>query len=610
MQQNSQVSEGNILLGLFSPMTSQHLPQGFRSLQDAGVSSNFESLLHGKIAQYESSIGEKVDINHVLESFPAALDMAVEIPGQALPSDSTRFVGGSTSQVMPNSNGQETNTDQIVLPAGGKTFPQEQQILQMRAGKVGASANFHIEPQPQSLATDVKGAEQLNAMPRPQTNSSTAHQLAFTASSENPSNFNPVPKRTADTFVQKNPNQTASATNNLVNQQIEANANQLPPKNGNTAAVSGQPTASESVIQDKNRFADNPQFTGLNMVDGRLVANKFSPQQNSASYQSVLNQDAVEVGTAVKTPLSNIPSQQNPTPYQPGFNQRDTEIGVAAKTASDLSNEVTAIVEKQGVKPLPEKIPNLSTPTDRQLPPGFVSQVKGEESDIPAFLKLDTSREMSEGQLSKIDLINLAKEPAGSQINTTKPATQIAANNFAVEVAEPLVEREGLTETNPLKSTADKLQNLPLSVAVNQRGWGDAFSSRIQWLASNNVNTAEIRLDPAHLGKIEVQIDLSGPEAKVIFNAEHAQAREALDNAMPRLREMMSESGFQQLNVDISGQERKGEERHASGDAQTDSSEQATNAELMDETEQALVTTPRNILDIGNDSDNRVDFYA
>ena len=637
MQQNLQVSEGNVLLGLFSQMTPQNLSQGFESLQGTGENSNFESLLHEKIGQYDVGSEGGSDINQSLESFPAALNMVVTIPSQTLPPGSAQFFGDSTSQIISNSNGQAINTENVVLSVGGKTFPQEQQMLQMEVEKVVVTANSHPESQVSVAAT--KMPEQLNATQQLQISPAVAQQLTSGAPPKSQLDLNPVRERGVDTRIQidsginqsllKSGAINAVSDQSVVNENVVQNKSRLPQTQDLLASQASQeennsareiqtqrPRVNQlpNQTQAQNSFASNAATTVLKAIDAQPVTTSISIplQQDLTPSLSRVNQDSGQNGTTAKVPPSNSPAQQNPMLHQTMTNQIGVEAGGVIKTVSDLSNEVSSIIEQQGVKSSSEKMPNLGTLTGRRVQPEFVAQVTGKDSDVPEFLKFDAGRETSEGQLPKTDLMNQAKESAVSQMNTIKPAVQPAANNFSVEVAESSMNRESLSESSSVKPASERLQNLPLSVAVNQRGWGDAFSSRVQWLASNNVNTAEIRLDPAHLGKIEVQIDLSGPEARVMFNAEHAQAREALENAMPRLREMMSESGFQQLNVDIGGQERKGEERHATGDSQTgnpEQAEQALSAAVGDETEQTLVTAQRNMLGVGGD-DGSVDFYA
>ncbi len=73
-------------------------------------------------------------------------------------------------------------------------------------------------------------------------------------------------------------------------------------------------------------------------------------------------------------------------------------------------------------------------------------------------------------------------------------------------------------------------------------------------LVSRNVRGAELRLSPAELGPVQVQISLDDNVAKVAFTAGHAVTREALEQALPRLREMFADQGVTLGEASVSDQ--------------------------------------------------------
>ena len=76
--------------------------------------------------------------------------------------------------------------------------------------------------------------------------------------------------------------------------------------------------------------------------------------------------------------------------------------------------------------------------------------------------------------------------------------------------------------------------------------WSKDLGERIVWMNSRAIPSAEIRLNPPHLGPISVRVDVSDDQATVVFTAQHAAVREMLEASIPKLREMM---GAQQLNL-------------------------------------------------------------
>ena len=91
-------------------------------------------------------------------------------------------------------------------------------------------------------------------------------------------------------------------------------------------------------------------------------------------------------------------------------------------------------------------------------------------------------------------------------------------------------------------------------VAMQQGGWSEAVVDRVMWLSSQNLKSAEIQLDPAELGRLEVRINMSQEQTQVTFASPNAAVREALEGQMHRLRELFSQQGMNLLDASVSDQ--------------------------------------------------------
>ncbi|MFK5948889.1 MAG: flagellar hook-length control protein FliK [Methylococcales bacterium] len=76
--------------------------------------------------------------------------------------------------------------------------------------------------------------------------------------------------------------------------------------------------------------------------------------------------------------------------------------------------------------------------------------------------------------------------------------------------------------------------------------WNQEMGEKVIWMYKQAIPSAELRLNPGHLGPITIKIDVTQDQATVAFTAQHAAVKEAIDAALPRLREMFS---AQQLNL-------------------------------------------------------------
>tara|TARA_R100000005_G_scaffold84289_2_gene52358 strand:+ start:11069 stop:12397 length:1329 start_codon:yes stop_codon:yes gene_type:complete len=90
------------------------------------------------------------------------------------------------------------------------------------------------------------------------------------------------------------------------------------------------------------------------------------------------------------------------------------------------------------------------------------------------------------------------------------------------------------------------------------------LANRLQVFARNGGHEATLQLHPADLGRLQVSISTDGDQARVLFVADSAAARDAIEQSLPRLREMLAQSGLQLAHSDVSSQSQ------GSGDSQRD----------------------------------------
>ncbi len=88
------------------------------------------------------------------------------------------------------------------------------------------------------------------------------------------------------------------------------------------------------------------------------------------------------------------------------------------------------------------------------------------------------------------------------------------------------------------------LAHARIGTPVLQAGFSDDLANRVVFLAGQRVQSAEIALTPADLGPLSVTIEVRGQEAQLFFGAAHATTRAAIEDALPRLREMFAASGL------------------------------------------------------------------
>lgn len=71
-------------------------------------------------------------------------------------------------------------------------------------------------------------------------------------------------------------------------------------------------------------------------------------------------------------------------------------------------------------------------------------------------------------------------------------------------------------------------------------------------MVSNGIQQAEIRLDPPELGHLTVKIQINGDQTQVQFHVAQSQTRDLIEQAIPRLRDMLAQEGLQLTDSQVS----------------------------------------------------------
>ncbi len=90
-----------------------------------------------------------------------------------------------------------------------------------------------------------------------------------------------------------------------------------------------------------------------------------------------------------------------------------------------------------------------------------------------------------------------------------------------------------------------------VSPKVGSAEWGGAVGDKVLWMATQSHQVAELHLNPPNLGSLEVRLTVNNDQASALFVSHHAAVREAVETALPRLREMLADSGIMLGNVSV-----------------------------------------------------------
>lgn len=167
--------------------------------------------------------------------------------------------------------------------------------------------------------------------------------------------------------------------------------------------------------------------------------------------------------------------------------------------------------------------------------------------DLPDTLSLTTQPPIQVQESAQ-----LTEDVIRSSVELSPETGGDDAERVLTERTNPVLNTLGRTSTATHASLSPARLDMPL--ALQQGNWEKPIGQQLLWMAQHQTQQAEIRVDPPHLGPIEVHLSLNDDQAKVNFFSHDAAVREALENALPKLRDLFDSQGMQLNQASVSDQ--------------------------------------------------------
>jgi flagellar hook-length control protein FliK len=145
-------------------------------------------------------------------------------------------------------------------------------------------------------------------------------------------------------------------------------------------------------------------------------------------------------------------------------------------------------------------------------------------------------------------LLALAPEPLKEAV--AAPVFETASSRSEAPVAFSIAAQA--TETGSSTPTRGVPEpSAAVQTRVGERAWDQAVGEKLVWMVNQKHQVAQLHLNPPELGPLKISISLDQNQASAQFFSAHASVREALETAMPRLREMLADSGITLGNASV-----------------------------------------------------------
>ncbi|WP_100655801.1 flagellar hook-length control protein FliK [Alteromonas flava] len=329
-----------------------------------------------------------------------------------------------------------------------------------------------------------------------------------------------------------------------------------------------------------------------------------------------LSTDAIaELFPELEAAEGNIAAKNNESTELPTFAASVTLV----KNPSELLRDIANLSEEQQVKALDVLADALlrqaPTPVTPQQQQSYVTALQG--------MLEEYKQQLNQGREPGLSVKALLSEALAEAGLNNQEQLQVAANRVAEQVMQTLTaidaakRARGAAEdmlANVQRTDAPKVEGalqaevqrnastqamLDKPVNITKAEGQNQFAEKIRWIVNARSSFAEIRLDPPELGSVKVRVNMNGEAAQVNFVVQSPQARDALDQAIPRLKDMLNQQGIElgQSFVQQDNQQQQGEQQGDFGQGQGDDAMEDIASEVI---EQRVV----------NGSAGGIDYYA
>ena len=193
-----------------------------------------------------------------------------------------------------------------------------------------------------------------------------------------------------------------------------------------------------------------------------------------------------------------------------------------------------------------------AAPTTNEIPAGIpAASAPSLDAAVASVVLDDTASGADDAQIAAF------AKALGHQQNQDQTSDQISL--LAPTVAAPSDPLSPVTTDSTIAGRPDSIAPPPFDSRATARSptleidaklplhsprFGEGFAQQVTVLVEHGIQHARLSLNPADLGPIDVRISIQHDEATVQLASQHIGVREAINDALPRLREMLEQAGM------------------------------------------------------------------
>jgi flagellar hook-length control protein FliK len=341
----------------------------------------------------------------------------------------------------------------------------------------------------------------------------------------------------ADTAIQL---ETKSQPGNLLPDDINTTTSSL------SSSLISSSEQSQSLLNDIGVQLEMTQLTGqLSAGAGQQTA-----ATNEMPLASILKKGSLDTASLSKTNASILSSAMQVNQQATISDLKQADISINGQTIQS-SAPLAAMLAQQTTT-------ESAVPSNSLLQPSATVAVN-QQTEL-SQLKLDEMALLTQKNQLSAQLSGLSGQQSTNLIDDKLPqllqAAGIAADSSSATQSTSLNSvTNNITPMsfNPVtQAVSQAIAPIEISEPFGRPAWSQSMGKQILLMVNQNINSAEIRLNPANLGPVEVRIDMNDDQINIALSSRSLAVREAMEMALPKLREMFENNGMNLAGTDIS----------------------------------------------------------
>lgn len=295
--------------------------------------------------------------------------------------------------------------------------------------------------------------------------------------------------------------------------------------------------------------------------------------------------------------------------------QAVTEEGEEAKVAPAAKSDSQAVVSSMATAAQTTPVAQAAEPVLTAPQQALASsESQGPQASLNALSAGLKQMEASDSPNTKADVKLDVKQKVAELGRNSALGTESTTqdNNHSQQVqqnSQPQAVNNDSKPTTDISARRDPQHLAHLKLASPETP--AQLHQKVNLMLTDKLQQAEIQLDPLGLGKMKIQIQMgSDNQANVHFVVQHGQTREMLEQAMPRLRDMLAGQGIQLGQTLVQQQPQQQSQGQSAFSGQGQSGQHGSGSFSETGQTEAEVTAAGSRLSMESTNDAGIDFYA